>query len=175
MEIVNAYKSKDGTIYLSEQECIEADRKIDAATDNQRFMRQLNSLLNLILTDCCWHKLQLPFNDAYFIKKKTRLKSTSFTIAVTPQDSYTQNHLTFVNSNYEENQVGFCHDTLRGNLKPVFWDKKDVWLKSLLSLVDEQTAEILNAEKQLKTKQKNIERASDMINNLINTVNQRGM
>lgn len=175
MEQIEAYKGKDGKIYFSKQECIEADKKYDACNSNVKFLHLVNKTLDDIVFDCQWHKIKpsivkhdaicAEFNKLYcneiFIKKRTKKDSLYFTLAVKNTPFDTPEYTVLINTKYAENQVGFCDDTMRKYLEPCIWAQKEKWIYALSRLALEQKEELRNQMQELATKMEAVRIASN--------------
>ncbi len=154
MEQITAFKGLDGKVYFSEEECFAADKKYEASDGKKKQLMYMTNLVSAIIPDGKWHKLEVEYKDkCFYIRKKVTKKEVGFEIGfpdegfpekdeVATNTMFIGNHIkTFVNPTYEENERGFCDNSLRDILSPLFWNRPDVWEKALCELLDQRIVE----------------------------------
>ena len=175
MQKIDAYRSKNGKIYFSKEECLIADEEYDKKDTKLKFLDKLCELTQDIVDDCKWHEITPElkgrtenfdtFCKNIYIKKNktTKTGGVHTSIAFADNEDLAPTYITFVNTTYKEQQVGFCDNELRQFVDGFLWAQQDAWIKSLEGLADAEEAAIHEQEKILKLRLHKIDDAREKI------------
>lgn len=148
MEEIVKYRSYDGNMYDSKEECLKADDIYTTAHDRENFLMNLEKLAFLTLPDLKRHPIGLTCEGyPLFVRKVVTIQRRGVTKK--PQDEFL--HID-IKVNDENEKYEHLLMTSRGTnivndqrfekpFEECFWNNRDAWVQGLVRIYDEYIAQ----------------------------------
>ena len=131
MEQITMYRSYNGKMYESKEECEAADETYIREDGRKKFLSAFEKLFSAALMDNKYHATGLTCGEYdLFIKRHINKKNVHIHLDAKVGDDM----LTFINTTYTEEQVGFCDPSLREYLERCFWNRQDKWIDAAINI-----------------------------------------